>query len=156
MKTAIYPGSFDPITNGHLDILKRSLETFDEVIVLVADNPYKKVRFKSEERVSMIRDAIKDIKGARVDFTHGQVVDYANSVATNHLIRGYRNSDDMPFENEIAAVYKKQNPNINIMYLKSNADLSSVSSTMIDEMIRSGRDVSKFVPASVVKMYQKK
>ena len=98
MKIAVYPGSFDPITNGHIDILQRALKVFDEVVVLVADNPNKKSRFTVEERVLMVKDAIKGIKGAKVDSTSGLTVDYAKKIGAKHLVRGLRAVTDFEYE----------------------------------------------------------
>lgn len=156
MSLAIYPGSFDPITNGHIDILKRALKQFDEVIILVAINPNKSSRFSIEEKILMIKEAIKYINGAKVDFTDGQTVDYAHKVNTRYLIRGYRNKEDMIFEEEIAKVYREQDKEIQMIYLKAADKYLNISSTLIDEYHKTGKDISKFVPDSVVKMYQKK
>lgn len=156
MKRAIFPGSFDPITNGHLYILKKSLEVFDEVILLVAINPNKTPRFSIKERVQMINESISNIKGAKVDFTDGFTVDYAHKANTNSLIRGYRNDDDMEFETELAKAYHKQDNDIQIMYIKADEELMEISSSGISELIKQGKDISNYVPPAVVEMYKKK
>ena len=156
MKKAVYPGSFDPITNGHLDILKRSLEAFDEVVVLVAENESKKSRFTSEERVSMIKDAVKDLKGVMVDSTRGLTVDYANKVGAKHLIRGLRAVTDFEYEFALAKAYKSIDKSIDIVFFMADPSNTFISSSAIDEMAKAKEDISKFVPESVVKMYKKK
>ena len=156
MKKAIYPGSFDPITNGHLDILKRALEVFDEIVVLVADNQDKKSRFSVEERVLMIKEATKDLKGVSVDSTHGLTVLYAKKVGAKHLIRGLRAVTDYEYEVTLAAANKYIDSSIDIVFFMAGSEYSFISSSGIDRMYKEHVDISKLVPASVVKMYEKK
>ena len=156
MKKAIYPGSFDPITNGHIDILKRALKAFDEVIVLVADNQNKKSRFTIEERVSMIKDAVKDMKGVRVDSTHGLTVAYAKQVGASHLIRGLRAVTDFEYEFSLAAANRFIDNSIDMVFFMASAEYSYISSSAIDDMYKAHVDISKLVPESVLKMYEKK
>jgi len=156
MRRAVYPGSFDPITNGHIDILKRSLEVFDEVIVLVADNDQKHSRFSVEERVQMIKEATKELKGVRVDSTHGLTVEYARKAGAKHLIRGLRAVTDFEYEFKLSAVNHHIDKNIDIVFFMSSSENSFISSSAIDEMHKEHVDISKLVPESVVKMYEKK
>ena len=156
MKKAIYPGSFDPITNGHIDILKRALEVFDEVVVLVADNQDKKSRFSVEDRVAMIKDATKNMKGVSVDSTHGLTVKYAKQVGAKHLIRGLRAVTDYEYEVTLAAAYKFIDSSIDIVFFMAGSEYSFISSSSIDSMHKEHVDISKLVPESVVKMYEKK
>ena len=156
MKKAIYPGSFDPITNGHIDILKRALKAFDEVIVLVADNQNKKSRFTIEERVSMIKDAVKDMKGVSVDSTHGLTVAYAKQVGASHLIRGLRAVTDFEYEFSLAAANRFIDNSIDMVFFMASAEYSYISSSAIDDMYKAHVDISKLVPKSVLKMYEKK
>ena len=156
MKKAIYPGSFDPITNGHIDILKRALKVFDEVVVLVADNQNKKSRFTVEERVLMIKDAVKGMKGVSVDSTHGLTVAYAKQVGATHLIRGLRAVTDFEYEFSLAAANRFIDNSIDMVFFMSSSEYSYISSSAIDDMFKSHVDISKLVPESVLKMYEKK
>ena len=151
MKKAIYPGSFDPITNGHLDILIRASKVFDEIIVLVANNPNKKFNFSPKERVEMIKEATKDIKGVTVDYYDGLTVEYAKKVGATHLIRGLRAVSDFEYEFQLASANEFVNKDIDMVFFMSRGDKSFISSSSIMQMHRSGVDVSSLVPPSVIK-----
>lgn len=151
MKKAIYPGSFDPITNGHLDILIRASKVFDEIIVLVANNPNKKFNFSPKERVEMIKEATKDIKGVTVDYYDGLTVEYAKKVGATHLIRGLRAVSDFEYEFQLASANEFVNKDIDMVFFMSRGDKSFISSSSIMQMYRSGVDVSSLVPPSVIK-----
>lgn len=156
MKRAIYPGSFDPITNGHLDVLKRALNVFDEVIVLVAVNANKQSKFTTLERVEMIKEATKDLKGVVVDSYDGITVKYAREHDAKCLIRGLRAVSDFEYEFSLSATNEFIDDSVDMMFFMSHAETSFISSSYIDQLYRSGVDISKLVPSSVVKMYQKK
>lgn len=156
MKRAIYPGSFDPITNGHLDVLKRALKVFDEVIVLVAVNPEKKTKFSEQERIEMIEGATKDLKGVKVDSTTGLSVEYAKKHGATCLIRGLRAVTDFEYEFSLSASNEFIDDSIDMVFFMSHAETSFISSSSIDELYHKGVDISKLVPQSVVKMYRKK
>lgn len=156
MKRAIYPGSFDPITNGHLDVLKRALNVFDEVIVLVAVNANKQSKFTSDERVEMIKEATKDLKGVVVDSYDGITVKYAREHDAKCLIRGLRAVSDFEYEFSLSATNEFIDDTVDMMFFMSHAETSFISSSYIDQLYRSGVDISKLVPSSVIKMYQKK
>ncbi len=151
MKKAIYPGSFDPITNGHLDILIRASKVFDEIIVLVANNPNKKFNFSPKERVEMIKESTKDIKGVTVDYYDGLTVEYAKKVGATHLIRGLRAVSDFEYEFQLASANEFVNKDIDMVFFMSRGDKSFISSSSIMQMYRSGVDVSSLVPPSVIK-----
>lgn len=150
MRKAIYPGSFDPITNGHIDILNRALEIFDEVVILVASNPNKKGNFSIEERVQMIKEAVEDSR-VTVDSTSGLTVRYAKSVGATHLIRGLRAVTDFEYELSLAAANEFVDHTIDTVFLMGRAEKNFISSSGIMEMHRNGIDVSSLVPASVAK-----
>lgn len=156
MKRAIYPGSFDPITNGHLDVLKRALNVFDEVIVLVAVNANKRSKFTTDERVEMIKEATKDLKGVVVDSCDGITVKYAREHDAKCLIRGLRAVSDFEYEFSLSATNEFIDDSVDMMFFMSHAETSFISSSYIDQLYRSGVDISKLVPSSVIKMYQKK
>ncbi len=156
MKRAIYPGSFDPITNGHLDVLKRALKVFDEIIILVAVNPNKKSKFSATERVEMIKEATKDLKGVSVDSTEGLSVQYAKEHGASCLIRGLRAVTDFEYEFSLSASNEFIDDSIDMVFFMSHAETSFISSSSIDELFNKGVDISKLVPSSVLKMYQKK
>ena len=156
MKKAIYPGSFDPITNGHLDILKRALKVFDEVIVLVASNPNKKSRFSANERVKMVSEAVKGFKGVSVDSTNELTVEYAKKHGASHLIRGLRAVSDFEYEFSLSATNEFIDNSIDMVFFMSHSETNFISSSSVDELYRNGVDISKLVPPSVMKMYKSK
>ena len=154
MKLAIYPGSFDPITNGHLDILERALKIFDKVIVLVAVNPNKKSRFSVEERMAMIKEAVNN-KNVEVDFTEGLTVEYAKKHHATHLIRGLRAVTDFEYEFQLATANDFIDSSIDSVFLMSKHEKSFINSSMIVELHQQGKDVSSLVPESVIKRLKK-
>jgi len=151
MKVAIYPGSFDPITNGHLEILKRALNIFDKVIVLVAHNDAKKNRFPVTERVNMIKEAVEGDPRVEVDSSNGLTVEYAKNHGAQHLIRGLRAVTDFEYEFSLASANDFIDSSIDTVFLMSKAEKSFINSSMIMELYQSGVDISSLVPASVIK-----
>ena len=150
MKVAVYPGSFDPITNGHLEILKRALNIFDKVIMLVAVNPNKKSRFNAEDRVNMIKEAINDPR-VEVDSYEGLTVEYAKKHHASHLIRGLRAVTDFEYEFSLASANDFIDSSVDTVFLMSKAEKSFINSSMIMELYQSGVDISALVPTSVIK-----
>ena len=150
MKIAVYPGSFDPITNGHLEILDRALNIFDKVIMLVAVNPNKKTRFSAEERVAMIKEAVNNPR-VEVDSFDGLTVKYAKENGAHHLIRGLRAVTDFEYEFSLASANDYIDESIDTVFLMSKVEKSFINSSMIMELYQSGVDVSALVPASVLK-----
>ena len=150
MKVAVYPGSFDPITNGHLEILKRALNIFDKVIMLVAINPDKKSRFSPEERVAMIKEAVNDER-VIVDSYQGLTVEYAKAHNAKHLIRGLRAVTDFEYEFSLASANDFIDSSVDTVFLMSKAEKSFINSSMIMELYQNGVDVSSLVPPSVLK-----
>ena len=154
MKIAIYPGSFDPITNGHLEVLKRALNIFDRVIVLVAINPEKKSRFSVEERVSMIKESV-DSNRVEVDSSSGLTVKYAKEHGATHLIRGLRAVTDFEYEFSLASANDYIDSSIDTVFLMSKAEKSFINSSTIIEMHKKGVDISELVPPAVLKRLNK-
>ena len=150
MKVAVYPGSFDPITNGHLEILKRALNIFDKVIMLVAVNPNKKSRFNAEDRVNMIKEAVNDPR-VEVDSYEGLTVEYAKKHNASHLIRGLRAVTDFEYEFSLASANDFIDSSVDTVFLMSKAEKSFINSSMIMELYQSGVDISALVPVSVLK-----
>ena len=155
MRIAIYPGSFDPITNGHLDILNRALKLFDKVIVLIAVNPHKKSRFASEIRKIMVEEAVNNGPRVEVDVYDGLTVEYAKQHGATHLIRGLRAVTDFEYEFQLATANDFIDSNIDSIFLMSKNDKSFINSSMIMELHEKGVDVSSLVPDSVYKRLKK-
>ena len=151
MKIAVYPGSFDPITNGHLDILDRACALFDKVIVLVATNPNKSSNFSIEERVEMIKEATKGNKKVEVTSDSGLTVEFAKKHKATHLIRGLRAVSDFEYEFQLASANEFIDPKIDTVFLMARGDKTFISSSSIITMAKQGIDVSKLVPSSVLK-----
>lgn len=151
MKIAIYPGSFDPITNGHLDILKRASSIFDKVIVLVAINQNKKSRFSIKDRVDMIKESIRDMDNVEVDSFEGLTVKYAKEHHATHLIRGLRAVSDFEYEFQLASANEYADASIDMVFFMARGDKTFISSSAILELYKSGVDVSSLVPPSVIK-----
>ena len=149
MKRAIYPGSFDPITMGHLSILSRGLEIFDEVVMAVAINPQKKALFTVPERVDMINQVISDMKGAEVDTFEGLLVDYVVSRNTNVILRGIRAMSDFESEFQLALMNRKLERNVQSVFLMTDYKWFYVSSSIIKEAASLGGDINALVPPLV-------
>ena len=151
MKIAVYPGSFDPITNGHLDILHRACRVFDKVIVVVAQNPNKKSNFSALERVEMIKEATGDLKNVEVYSDRGLTVKFAKEHGATHLIRGLRAVSDFEYEFQLASANEFVDSSIDMVFFMARGDKTFISSSAIMEMAKSGIDVSSLVPESVIK-----
>lgn len=156
MKIAIYPGSFDPFTNGHLDILKRAAEVFDEIVVLVAINAAKKYVFTIEERVGFLKKILSDYSNVRVDSYDGLTVDYAKKAGAKHIIRGLRAVTDFEYEFQLASANRFLNSDIDMVFFMANTENSFISSSVVNELWRNGADVSRLVPEAVVDAYRAK
>ena len=153
MNIAIYPGSFDPITNGHLDMIIRSSKLFDKVIVLIANNPNKVCRFSLTSRVRMIKEATKDISNVEVDSYDGLTVNYAKEHNAKAIIRGLRVVSDFEYEWSYAAANEFINKDIEMVFLMAHKELTFISSSTIDELYRSGVDISSLVTSIVIVEY---
>lgn len=157
-RIGIYPGSFDPITNGHLDILVRASKLFDEIIVLIAFNKDKisNYRFTIDERIKMIKEVVKDYPNIKVDSTSGLTISYAKTHNATALIRGIRVVSDFEYEWQLAAANEYIDSDIEMVFLMSHKETTFISSSSIDEMYRCGVDISPLVPDVVLKAYKDK
>ena len=155
-RIAVYPGSFDPITNGHLDILERASKAFDEIIILVAANSDKHSRFSVQERLEMIEGAVKYLPNVKVDSTSGITVEYAKKHGAHFLIRGLRAVSDFEYEFSLNAVNEYIDKDIDTVYFMSTSGHNFISSSYIDSLYKSRVDISALVPDSVIKMYKQK
>ena len=156
MKRAIYPGSFDPITFGHLDIIERSSKIVDELVVGVLHNSAKKSLFSLDERVSMIKETTKNLPNVKVESFDGLLVDYMNKIDASIIIRGLRAVTDFEYELQIAQSNHVQNEQIETIFLTTYLNYSYLSSTIVKEFASYCGDISKFVPEQFInKIYDK-
>jgi pantetheine-phosphate adenylyltransferase len=149
LKKAVYPGSFDPITNGHLDIVKRASSIFDEVIVAVSKSADKKPMFSLEDRVKMAELAVKDIKNARVLPFETLLVEFAGKLGVNLLVRGLRAVSDFEYELQMGYANESLDPNIDTIYLMPSLQFAFVSSSVVRSVLYHNGTVSKLVPKGV-------
>ena len=156
MKRAIYPGSFDPVTNGHVDIILRSSKIVDRLIVGVLNNSAKKSLFSVEERVSMLKELTKDLPNVEVTSFDGLLVDYMREIDASIIVRGLRAVTDFEYELQIAQTNHIENTDIETIFLTTNLQYSYLSSTIVKEFASYGGDISKFVPEQFVdRIYEK-
>lgn len=146
MTKAVFPGSFDPITIGHLDIIKRASSVFDEVIVAVFDNPGKAAEFSLDDRLMLIEDAVRDIPNVTVDSSSGLLVDYLRSVGANVIVRGIRTGSDVEYETMLEAVNSRIAPEISTVYLISRPEHSYISSSLVRQLLSIGISIDGLVP----------
>ncbi len=149
MRTVIYPGSFDPITNGHLDVIQRAAKLFDRVIVAVAPNPAKNPLFTLQERVQMVSRAIRHLPHVEADPLEGLLVHYAEKRSAEAVIRGLRAVSDFEFEFQLALMNRKLNERIETIFMMPKDTYTFLSSRIVKEIASLGGDVSAFVPAHV-------
>lgn len=155
-RTAVYPGTFDPVTNGHIDILNRALGVFDRVTVAVLDNPVKSKVFSVAERVRMLRESVKGRPKVEVDHFRGLLVDYMRRRGVNAVIRGLRVVSDLDYEFQIASMNRRLYPAVETVFLMPDERFTYLSSSMVREIAMMGGDVSPFVPQPVARLLKKK
>lgn len=155
-KIAVYPGTFDPITNGHIDIIKRASKLFDDVYVAVADNPAKEPLFSVEERVQMVKKSIKGIKNVAVEDFSGLVIDYVHKKKSIVVIRGLRMISDFEYEFQMALTNRKLAGDIETIFMMPSENYSYLSSKLIKETAYLGAHISSFVPKFVEKQLKRK
>ena len=153
---AIYPGTFDPITMGHVDIIERGLDLFDKVIVTIAVNPSKKPLFTLDERITMIEDTLKDYSRVEVSSVSGLLVDFAQEQNAKAIIRGIRAVSDFDYEFQLALMNRKLNREVDSVFLMPSFRWIFISSSIIKDAVRNGGDVGDMVPFNVYEMLTKK
>jgi len=149
MRTAIYPGSFDPLTNGHLDVIERAVKLFDRVVVAVAKNESKQPLFSLEERLHLVRESIKNIPNAEADSFDSLLVEYAHKHNAQAIVRGLRAVSDFEFEFQLALMNRKLNEKVETIFMMPKDTYTFLSSRIIKEIARLGGDISAFVPVHV-------
>lgn len=153
---ALYPGTFDPVTNGHVDVVQRATQMFSKVIVLVARNVTKTPMFTDVERVEMIKEVFTGNKQVSVDLFDGLVVDYARRKNARVIVRGLRAVSDFEYEFQMALMNRKLDADVDTVFLMPHARYTYLNSTIVREVARLGGDVSGFVPANVRRRLQEK
>ena len=156
MKRAIYPGSFDPLTLGHLDMIKRSAKIVDELVIGVLNNSAKNSLFSLDERVSMIKEMTESMPNVTVASFDGLLVDYMKEINATIIVRGLRAVADFEYELQIAQTNHVENPEVETIFLTTSLQYSYLSSTIVKEFASYGGDISKFVPARFIdRIYEK-
>jgi pantetheine-phosphate adenylyltransferase len=156
MRTAIYPGSFDPLTNGHLDVIQRAAKLFDRVVVAVAQNDSKQPLFTQAERLALVRQAIGHLPHVKADSFDGLLIEYVKRRKAQAIVRGLRAVSDFEFEFQLALMNRKLNENIEAIFMMPKDTYTFLSSRIVKEIARLGGDVSAFVPRHVEAALKKK
>jgi len=156
MKIAIYPGSFDPITKGHADIVKRTAAVFDKVIVAVSINAQKAPLFSIDERIDLAKNVFSDYENVEVSTFSGLLADYAKSVGAKTIVKGLRAVSDFEYEFQMAHMNKKLNPEVETMFMMSNQKYSYLSSSIVKEVGKLGGDLTDLVPEQIIDIIYKK
>lgn len=156
MRKAIYPGSFDPFTNGHLDVLQRAVGLFDELVVAVARDSSKTRLFSLDERVALVKEATRDVPKVSVEAFEGLLVDFASRQKAVAVIRGLRAVSDFEFEFQLALMNRKLSPTLETVFLMPREELTYISSRLVKEIAALGGNIDLFVPANVSKALRDK
>lgn len=155
-RLALFPASFDPITNGHLDLIERSRAIFDEVVLAVASNVSKNAAFSADERLDMLHAVTESMEDVSVQVFDGLVVHYAEQIGASAIIRGLRAMSDFEYEFEMALMNKHLSPNVEIVFFMTRQEYLYVSSSRLKELVRFGASVDEFVPPIVAEALNKK
>ena len=156
MKTAVYPGSFDPITNGHIDVIERALKMFDKVVVAVGDNPGKNPLFSTEERIKMIKESTKHLKNIEIDKFSGLLLNYAKKRNSKIILRGLRALSDFEFEFQRALMNRKIDSDVETIFIMTKEDYVYLNSSIVKEIAMFRGNVKPFVPEAVEKKLMEK
>tara|TARA_Y100000590_G_scaffold449085_1_gene586680 strand:+ start:155 stop:631 length:477 start_codon:yes stop_codon:yes gene_type:complete len=156
MKIAIYPGSFDPITNGHIDIIERSSKIFDALIVAVNENEGKSFLFDSQERIKIIEKSVSHLKNVEVKIFNGLLVDFVKREKSNIIIRGLRVLSDFEYEFKMALMNRNLDDDIDTMFMMTHDKYTHVSSSIIKEVAALGGDIAEYVPEFLIEILKKK
>ena len=156
MRTAIYPGTFDPITNGHLDILERALKLFDKVIITVARNSAKNPLFTEEERLAMMKESVRHLKGVEIDSFDGLLVDYARKKKATAVVRGLRAISDFEYELQMALMNRKLDEDFVTVFLMPNEKYTYLNSSIVREIAKHKGNIREFVPPHVLRSLKEK
>jgi pantetheine-phosphate adenylyltransferase len=156
LKVAIYPGTFDPITYGHLNVIRRSAGLFDRLIVAVARNQKKRPCFSIRERIEMIREVVSSYRNVEVDSLEGLLVDYAKKRKATVIVRGLRAVSDFEYEFQMTLMNRKLNPNVETVFMMPNESYTYLNSGVVKEIAMQRGDVSRFVPESIARRLYKR
>lgn len=148
-KIAVFPGSFDPITLGHVSVIKRAVDLFDQIIVAIGNNSQKAYMFDLKQREAWIKDAFAKEPKISVDIYNGLTVDYCEKIHAKYILRGLRNQQDFEFERTIAQMNKKLNDEIETIFLFTEVEYSAINSTVVRDIIRNGGDAHQFLPSNI-------
>ena len=155
-KICIYPGSFDPVTNGHIDIIERGLKLFDKLIVAILHNPNKKSLFTIEERIEMLKKSLSNMPNIEIDSFNGLLVDYAEQKNAHAILRGMRAVSDFDFEFQLALMNRRLNREIQTIFLMTGLRWIYISSSIVKEAAQFGADISSLVPKAVCEKFKEK
>ena len=156
MTKAVFPGSFDPMTNGHINIIQRAAKLFDEIDVVIAVNDDKKYLFSTEERLSLVQELIMPFRNVSVHTWNGLIVEYAKQTGAKVLIRGIRNMNDFSYEFDLSLMNHNLNPEVETLYIPTDQKFLLLKSSAIKELAKLGGDVSGMVPENVKKALERK
>ena len=149
MKVAVFPGSFDPITSGHVDIVQRAVPLFDKIIVAIGENAQKKYLFTLDQRLAWLRDVFASEPKVEIRYYHGLTAHFCREIEANYMIRGLRNASDFDYEKTISQLNSIVVENLETVFLISRPNYSHISSTIVREIIKGGGDATAFLPAEV-------